>query len=513
MVTAAHRTLWHFASNALSIVSSDAVVRVSNFVIYAMIARYSGALEFGQLSLALSLFFSFQVLASLGQRAHVIRDIARQRNGSDDRVTSTGLNAALAAAGIGSVFALIPLGLLILAFGWDRQTITVMLVVFTGLLPASLTQVTHGFLQGLERMRLIAYATVPLHAGKALVAAVLIVNGAPIGVVAAVFAVTNWLVFAVEFMFVRGQVDKVGPMPPISAIRESAERGRSFLGVEMTLAINSLTPVLVVSAILGQESVGILGAAQQAVVPLALVINSLVRVAFPAMCRIFEQGKDATRLIVVNLTELIMNLIMPVVVTVSVFSQTLAELLYDGGEFESAADLLQLIVWWSVVNVMTTVMGQTLWATDKERMSLRIALWATSIGLVGNLVFVSLFGVNGVAATMLLVGGVTLIQHQRPLAGSVSAKEIAYGVLRPAVAGAVQVGALLLTVNANQYLRGLLGIVVYLATVIALNWFTSRNGGATGQGRVPFQSFLSSLNGDDPADPGTGIQTRTGITP
>src|SRR5437016_14617382 len=53
-------------SNALSILTSDAMNRATSFVLYALVARRLGAHEFGQLSLALTLFYIFQVLALAG---------------------------------------------------------------------------------------------------------------------------------------------------------------------------------------------------------------------------------------------------------------------------------------------------------------------------------------------------------------------------------------------------------------------------------------------------------------
>jgi len=54
--------------NAVSILASDVTNRLSTFIIYALVARYLGALEFGQMSLGLTLFHTFQLLAMAGQK-------------------------------------------------------------------------------------------------------------------------------------------------------------------------------------------------------------------------------------------------------------------------------------------------------------------------------------------------------------------------------------------------------------------------------------------------------------
>ena len=62
--------------NALSILSSDVLNRAASFVLYAMVARHLGAFEFGQMALALSLFYMFQVSAMAGLKVLIVRQVA-----------------------------------------------------------------------------------------------------------------------------------------------------------------------------------------------------------------------------------------------------------------------------------------------------------------------------------------------------------------------------------------------------------------------------------------------------
>src|SRR5437867_8411028 len=66
--------------NALSILTSDAMNRATSFVLYALVARHLGAHEFGQLSLALTLFYIFQVLAVAGLKTLIIRQVTIDRS-------------------------------------------------------------------------------------------------------------------------------------------------------------------------------------------------------------------------------------------------------------------------------------------------------------------------------------------------------------------------------------------------------------------------------------------------
>ena len=65
--------------NTASLLTSEVVNRATTFVLYALIARYLGAFEFGQFSLALTLFFVSQVLAGAGLNTLVTREVARDK--------------------------------------------------------------------------------------------------------------------------------------------------------------------------------------------------------------------------------------------------------------------------------------------------------------------------------------------------------------------------------------------------------------------------------------------------
>ena len=67
-------------ANALSILTSDVLNRATSFVLYAMVARHLGAFEFGRLSLALSLFYVFQVSAVAGLKTLIVREVAKDRS-------------------------------------------------------------------------------------------------------------------------------------------------------------------------------------------------------------------------------------------------------------------------------------------------------------------------------------------------------------------------------------------------------------------------------------------------
>src|SRR4051794_19262068 len=85
----AHMSKWtRLASNAGSVLASDAANRAATFVLYALVGRTLGAFEFGQMSLALTFFYIFQIIAGAGVKTYVTREIAKDASATGRMLAS-----------------------------------------------------------------------------------------------------------------------------------------------------------------------------------------------------------------------------------------------------------------------------------------------------------------------------------------------------------------------------------------------------------------------------------------
>ena len=158
--------------NFASLLTSEVVNRATIFVLYAMVARYLGAFEFGQLSLALSLFFITQVLAGVGLKTLVTREVAKDR-------TKTGLYLVNGSAivAVGSLLATTALLFFVRLANYSPGTASIILLLSLGLLPFSLSVINKAVFQAWERMHYIAWANVPVNVAKVGMAFLLLRQG------------------------------------------------------------------------------------------------------------------------------------------------------------------------------------------------------------------------------------------------------------------------------------------------------------------------------------------------
>src|SRR5947207_1167752 len=135
--------------------------RATSFVLYALVARRLGAFEFGQLSLALTLFYIFQVLAAAGLKTLITREVAK-----DSTTTATYLVHGSVIVLLASALSIATLAVYVRLMGYAAGTASIILLLSLALIPYSLSAVCEGVLQAWERMHLLAVANVPVNVAK-----------------------------------------------------------------------------------------------------------------------------------------------------------------------------------------------------------------------------------------------------------------------------------------------------------------------------------------------------------
>src|SRR5690242_9215272 len=230
------------SANALSILSSDVMNRVTSFVLYAMVARHLGAQEFGQLTLALTLFYTFQVFAVGGLKTLIVRQVAKDR--SQTRLYF--LNGLLIVA-FTSIVSLIALWSFVYVMHYPLATTRVILLLSFGLVPYTISAVCEGLFQAWERMPYIACVNVPVNVAKVVGAFVLLTMNRSLYSVVLVLLASLAVIAVVEVWIL---LSKFSSPPASIDIRFSLRTMRTaatFLGIDGTLAIMSSLNIILLS--------------------------------------------------------------------------------------------------------------------------------------------------------------------------------------------------------------------------------------------------------------------------
>ncbi len=450
-------------SNALSILTSDAMNRATSFVLYALVARRLGAHEFGQLSLALTLFYIFQVLALAGLKTLTIRQVAIDRT-QTRRYFTTGC----------AIVALSSFCSLTLLFGFVRlmhypaDTTLVIMLLCVGLLPYAISAICEGIFQAWERMYLIPCVNVPLHLAKVGCAFLLVTrkNGlyAVVLILLASFLCTALIEVWILFRKFPAQREPLDYRFCLATFRSAV----TFLGIDGTIALMSSLNVLLLSKLATETEVGLYSAATQLMAPLLLVYQSIGQGVFPLMCRKVEPGFQSLKRISAQVIEVLLILALPALAGLFFLGDWALSILYKNPVFQQAFPALRIVAWVLISQVFTSVLGQALVASHREKITLRIVAVDTLINLVVGWPLISFFGLRGAAIALLVTRLVDCCQHYIPVSRLFCGIPLAQIIWKPIIAGVCMTAYLLFPSTQTGILRGVSATGIYSAALIVL---------------------------------------------
>lgn len=476
--------LSRFVSNAASLFTSEVLNKATTFVVYAMVSRYLDPHAFGQLSLGLLLFYTFQVLATAGMPTLITREVAKL-----PRRTRSFLINGCAAAVVSATCAMLVMIGLALIMRYDRGTTLMIATLSLGLLPFGLALVIESIFRGREKMHLIAAANVPANVAKVVGAFILLSQGFGVLSIGLLLVGVRVAIVLVEWTCVTWLIDAGrGRFRPALALA-LFKRSATFFGVDSVTAIWTSVNAVLLSKFATEVEVGLYGAACQLLQPFLLVYRSVAGSVFPSMCQRAARGipmlADMTR----SLVTFLLTLGLPAALIVFYLADVGLWMLY-GDEFGRATPVLQVLSGMLVLQCFTNVMGHALWAAGKERVALRIVTVNLILNIAIGLVAIGRFGLMGAAYTMLAIECFNVLQHYLACRRSLSMQPVGSTVFKPLAAVALMGGCLLVLNSTDRYVAAAIGAAAYTAAVglFMLRW----HGGWRGIRGHYTASFLDS---------------------
>jgi O-antigen/teichoic acid export membrane protein len=144
------------------------------------------------------------------------------------------------------------------------------------------------------------------------------------------------------------------------------------------------------------------------------------------------------------------------------------ELIYGGAEFNQSADIARILLIGGLSNGFTSVMGQVLWAGDREVSALRIAATNAATKILLTWVLAARFGLYGAAWAGALAAVLNVIQHYVPILRSDGSLHVFRRTVRPWLAAAGMAAVVASTGGMVLPVAVSLGVVVYIVLLVAL---------------------------------------------
>ena len=460
----AHHLLVKLFKNSAFLLANDVLTKATTFILYALIARYLGAFQFGQLSLALTILFTFQILAPAGLRLLITREVANNL----EKTNLFLVNGSLIAV-IFTVAAYLILWFVILILDYSSDTTMVISIIALGLLPFSLSTICEAIFQGWEKMHYITYANLPRNLSILFLGYILLSQGHSLEVISWLLSISYFVLLVIEWIIVVRYITRPRIVFDIGFIQETTKVSINFLGFQGAFAISSTLLIFMLSKYAGEVEVGFYNASTQILTPLMLVLQSIVLSVFPAMCRRFETSVQGLKLLSDNLVELFIGITFPVVVFIFYLSGEILLLLYGNQEFLYAAIVLQIIVITLIPQALTSVLGRVLLAGHQERILFKIVLIGSVFSLLIGIFLIRQYGMVGAATTTVIFSVVNFFLHYEFTSRMIPSPLPLGRLWKPIAASCVYVLFVVLVKIPHPFITAFLGGLLYLVVWFSIN--------------------------------------------
>lgn len=236
---------------------------------------------------------------------------------------------------------------------------------------------------------------------------------------------------------------------------------------------------LVTASVIGTREVAYLTAALTISYGMVEVLSVTVLVAvFPMMSRAYLPGGDNAlfRVIVEKLAFFTLVIVLPLALTIAVFSDTLA--LIFGADFRPTANILRLTVWYAMLSMSGAVYAQALIVQNRQRTTLLIRAGGLGLNLVLLWTLLPRLGVVGAPIASIAAEALALALLARAFsaqAGIRTSQDDSRGWRRIAgpvprvLAAAGLAGLAMIGLGSLHFVLGMAGgLIVYAAAVLGL---------------------------------------------
>ncbi|MEB2288259.1 MAG: oligosaccharide flippase family protein [Anaerolineae bacterium] len=457
--TVAQRAARNVSALALSNIASKGVL----FAWQLILARWLGAEGYGVYGTIGALLAVGAAIPDFGMGLIVIRDVANRPQDANRYLTATlALQPFLAALGY------VVLTVAAFLFGYEAELRALLAFAALSLLVDALGTMCHNQLLAIERMVIPAAIATGHVIALVILAGIALAAGAGLWGLYAATLVAGLLRAAVYW----AALLRAGARPQLPVDRAVA---RGLLIAGWPIAVTSFLALayqhadkLITTALIGAEGTGQLTAGFVIVFGVIELLSTTVLVAvFPLMSRTYASGQR--RLFEVMLEKLAffnLTLSLPIAIFTSLLAVPLSAWVF-GAEFTRTADVLRILIWYTVVTMIVNVFAKALLVQNRQRRLLIIRASGLALNVLLLLILLPALDVPGAAVATLIAESVILLAVLRSFTFPADwwARTLSH-LWRMALVGALLAGIVLALRTAHPLLAALVGAPTYVALLL-----------------------------------------------
>lgn len=392
--------------NMASLLANDLLTRIATFILYALIARYLGAQDFGVVSLALTIIYTFQMLAPAGLRLLITREVTNNKSATDRYLVN-----GIVIAAVFSLASLVIIFILTTGLQYSTEITSAIFIVALGLIPFAISAIFEAIFQAWERMEFITIANAPRNILVILLAFLFLSQERGLNSLLWLLPITYLLMTVFEGWLILRYITHPWILPDLRFIRKTVNASWTFVGFQSVLAVSNLLIFIYLSKFADELSVGYYNAASQLSSILFLVFQSIVLGAFPVMCQRFLEGVDGFKELSNQVIEILFTISIPLIIGLFFLAQPLMLLVYGNTEFLPAAAVLQALSLTMILRIFSSVFGRDLLAAGREKKVFNIVFIDSLINAILGFVLIYFYGLMGAVFVAIVTAIIDFLLH------------------------------------------------------------------------------------------------------
>jgi O-antigen/teichoic acid export membrane protein len=450
--------------NALFLVIAQAIVTPLSILVNAMMARYLGAPEFGNLYLAMTFASLGFLVVEWGQGALLTATVARDRPRAGELLASSlawRTGASIVVAG----------GLAVIAarLGHDNEFGAVLLLVVLGSSMGTMVNACQDVVRGFERTDFGAASYVGWQVLRSVVVVPTLLFGGRLRAVLVAQAICGALGLLVVFAALRS-VGIRGLAVRRSTVKELFKGGTPFLVFGLTIALQTNVDAVFLSRLASAEAVGWYAAASKLVGVLTYPASVLIAALYPTLCRLHAEDQGSFRRTAAGAMRTTAILVVPVALGCALYPD-LGIRLFSRESFGPAEDDLRVLAIYLLLLYFSMPVGTCLVAAGRQRAWAATQATGVVVSAVLDPVLVARFQArtgNGglgvcvatvVSEVLMVAGGIALMPR------GVFDRKLGYKLLRGLAAGAAMAAVGRATVSLTSFASAPLAVAAYAASL------------------------------------------------
>jgi O-antigen/teichoic acid export membrane protein len=241
------------------------------------------------------------------------------------------------------------------------------------------------------------------------------------------------------------------------------------LGTVLSQVSVNLAP-LVLAVVLSNVEVGLYSAASKLVFFLLMVDRVLGVMLLPATARLQSESPDRVSSQLARALKWIVIAALPICVGGMIVSEKIVQVVY-GSQFQTAADLFRILIWYLALTMIHTVYTSALIAVAPSSLYGKVMAVSATVYAASIILLTVFFGVYGSVVGVVVSEGITLLIARAALQPHLQIPS-RIKFLKITMALSVMIGVLLFIPTRNLLMEVALGGVVYAGMLLGTKVFS-----------------------------------------